>query len=48
MSDQTYQPAAAGTGPKFDLSELTVGANTVERQRINLADPTNLNRTLYD
>lgn len=29
---------AANTGPDVDVSELTVGANTVKRQRIVLAD----------
>ena len=38
MSDQTYGLATDGSGKKVDLSELTVGANTVERQRIVLAD----------
>jgi hypothetical protein len=31
---------AANTGKYVDVSELTVGATTVERQRVNLADPT--------
>ena len=41
MSDQVVQLAQDGTGKKVDVSELTVGANPVERQRINIADPTN-------
>lgn len=40
MADQVVQ-ITAGTGTKIDVSELTVGANTVERQRINIADPVN-------
>jgi hypothetical protein len=30
----------ANTGPKVDTSELTVGANTVQRQRLVIADDT--------
>lgn len=40
MADQFAQIATAGTGLKIDTSELTVNANTVERQRINISDPT--------
>lgn len=39
MADQVVQ-ITAGSGTKIDVSELTVGANTVERQRMNVADPT--------
>ena len=38
MPDGTVQLAADSTGKKVDTSELTVGANTVERQRIVIAD----------
>jgi hypothetical protein len=38
MADQVVQ-ITAGAGTKIDVSEITVGANTVERQRINLASP---------
>jgi hypothetical protein len=38
MSDGTVQVAPDSTGKKVDTSELTVGANTVERQRIVIAD----------
>ena len=31
---------SANTGPKLDTSSLTVGANTVHRERMNIADPT--------
>ena len=40
MADQYVQVAPNSTGLKIDTSELTVNAQTVERQRINLADPT--------
>ncbi len=40
MADQVVQLPVDGSGKKVDVSELTVGANTVERQRINVADPT--------
>ena len=42
MADQIIKlPDDTGnTGKKIDQSELTVGANTVERQRINITDPT--------
>lgn len=39
MADQVVQ-ITAGTGVKIDVSELTVAAQTVERQRMNIADPT--------
>ena len=39
MADGIVQLQADSTGKKVDTSELTVGANTVERQRINIADP---------
>ena len=37
MADQFIQVPADSTGKKVDSSELTVGANTVERQRIVIA-----------
>ena len=37
MADQIIQVAADSSGKKVDCSELTVGANTVERQRVVLA-----------
>ena len=40
MADGIVQVAPDSTGKKIDSSEITVGANTVERQRINIADPT--------
>ncbi|MEI6557970.1 MAG: hypothetical protein WCO00_06150 [Rhodospirillaceae bacterium] len=40
MTDSTIRLAADGTGKYIDVSELTVGATTVERQRINISDPT--------
>jgi hypothetical protein len=40
MADGVVGLAADGTGKKVDTSELTVGTNTVERQRINISDPT--------
>jgi hypothetical protein len=40
MSDQYVQVQPDSTGKKVDVSELTVGSNTVERQRIVLADNT--------
>lgn len=39
MADDFVQVAVDGAGKKIDSSSLTVGANTVERQRINFADP---------
>lgn len=43
MSDQVVQVATDGSGKKIDVTELTVGANTVQRQRVNLSDPTDAN-----
>jgi hypothetical protein len=40
MADGFVQVAPDSTGKKIDNTELTVGANTVERQRVNIADPT--------
>lgn len=40
MADGIIQVAPDSTGKKLDTSELTVGANTVERERIVWADPT--------
>lgn len=40
MADQFVQVPPQSTGLKMDVTELTVGANTVERERINIADPT--------
>ena len=40
MADQYVQLNPDGSGKKIDTSELTVGANTVERQRVVLGDPT--------
>src|SRR6266581_3950741 len=40
MADGFVQVAPDSTGKKIDNSEITVGANTVERQRVNIADPT--------
>jgi hypothetical protein len=40
MADATFQPYPDSTGKMFDLTSLTVAANTVHRQRFNLADPT--------
>jgi hypothetical protein len=39
VADGIVQVAPDSTGKKVDTSEITVGANTVERQRINIADP---------
>ena len=39
MADAYVGLASDGTGKKVDTSEIAVGAFTVERQRINLADP---------
>lgn len=38
MADQVVQVNADGSGKKIDVSEVTVGANTVERQRIVIGD----------
>jgi hypothetical protein len=40
MADQYVQVQPNSTGLKVDTSELTVGANTVERQRVVIGDPT--------
>lgn len=40
MADDVVVLAPDSTGKKADMSSLTVGANTVYRQRMNLADPT--------
>ena len=37
MSDQTIQVPPDGVGKKLDTEQLTVGANTVQRQRIQIA-----------
>src|SRR6266567_860676 len=39
MTDQIVQLPLDGNGKKMDTSQLTVGANTVQRQRFNIADP---------
>lgn len=39
MADGVTQVAPDSTGDKIDMTELTVGANTVSRQRINITDP---------
>lgn len=41
MADGIIQLATDGSGKKRDASELTVGSNTVERERLVIADPTN-------
>jgi hypothetical protein len=41
MADGLVIVSPDSTGKKIDTSELTVGVNTVERQRIVIADPTN-------
>src|SRR4051794_37817934 len=41
MADGFVQVQPDSTGKQVDTSELTVGLNTVERQRIVLADGTN-------
>lgn len=40
MADGIVQVPVDSTGKKIDTSELTVGSNTVERQRMVIADPT--------
>lgn len=41
MADSFIQPPAnTGVGPLVDTTSLTVSAQTVNRQRINIADPT--------
>lgn len=40
MADSFVQPPAnTGVGPQIDTTSLTVSAQTVQRQRINIADP---------
>lgn len=39
VTDQIVQVPPDSTGKMIDNSELTVGSNTVERQRVNVADP---------
>jgi hypothetical protein len=39
MTDGYIQVQPDSTGKKIDNSELTVGTNTVERQRIVISDP---------
>jgi hypothetical protein len=39
MSDGLVQVAPDSSGKKIDTSEITVGANTVERQRVVISDP---------
>ena len=39
MADGIVQLQPNSTGPKVDTSELTVGANLVEPQRVNITDP---------
>ena len=39
VTDGYAQVEPNGTGKKFDTSELTVGAQTVERERDNVSDP---------
>jgi len=41
MNDGIVQLNTDGVGKKVDTSEITVGSNTVERQRINISDPAN-------
>jgi hypothetical protein len=41
MTDNYVQVPPNSTGLKIDTSELAYGGNTVERQRIVLADPAN-------
>lgn len=43
MTDQVVSLQPDGTGKKVDVTELTVGGNTVERQRINVSDHTDAN-----
>ena len=40
MADGVIQVAPDSTGKMVDVSELTVGSNTVERQRVVIGDPT--------
>ena len=39
MADGYIQVPPDSTGKKIDTSEITVGANTVERHRVNITDP---------
>jgi len=41
MTDNYVQVPPNSSGLKIDTSEITVGGNTVERQRIVIADPSN-------
>lgn len=43
MVDGIVQLNVDGTGKKVDTSELIVGDNTVERQRINISDSVDIN-----
>jgi hypothetical protein len=43
MADGIVQIAPDSTGKKVDVTELAVGANTIERQRINISSPTDPN-----
>jgi hypothetical protein len=43
MADGIVQIAPDSTGKKVDVSELAVGGNTIERQRINISSPTDPN-----
>lgn len=43
MSDGFIQVPPDSTGKLVDTSEVLVGANTVERQRVNISDPTTVN-----
>ena len=38
MADQVVQINTDGTGKKIDVSEVPVGSNTVERQRVVIGD----------
>lgn len=40
MADSFIQVPPDSTGRKLDTSGITVGANSVERERMNIADPT--------
>lgn len=43
MSNGIVQLQPDSSGKKVDTSEIAVGTNTVERQRINISDPVNAN-----
>ena len=47
MADGQVQVAPDSTGKKIDTSELTVGANTVERQRVVIAGDTGATSLAY-